>query len=145
MSNTVRGLVATVKSLCCRGHLKNPQLLKNLLMKLPDILKLRWGEMVMKRKGDVNLEYFSNWLSRIATAACFVSTPENRKTSSSTSEYFRKGKLVTNKNRQETTLTVANPEGPHILRFCSTNKSVRTKTTNTSCTHTSALFKCFNE
>jgi hypothetical protein len=26
-----------------------------------------------------------------------------------------------------------------VRRFCSTNKSVRTKTTNTSCTHTSAL------
>jgi hypothetical protein len=119
ISNTVRGLVATVKSLCCRGHLENPKLLKDLLMKLPDTLKLRWGEVVMKRKGDVNLEDFSNWLSRIATAACFVSTPENRKTSSSTSEYFRKGKLVTNKNRQETTLTVTNPETTPFETECS--------------------------
>jgi hypothetical protein len=130
MSNAVRGLVATVKSLCCRGHLENPQLLKDLLMKLPDTLKLRWGEVVMKRKGDVNLEDFSNWLSRIATAACFVSTPENRKTSSSTSEYFRKGKLATNKNRQETTLTVTNPETTPFETECSYCELKNHKTIN---------------
>ncbi|KAG5871425.1 hypothetical protein JTB14_036080 [Gonioctena quinquepunctata] len=71
----VNSLVSTVKSLRYDAHLQNPNVLRMMVQKLPDMLKLRWGEEVLGKNGAVNIEDFSKWLMQIANAACFVTTP----------------------------------------------------------------------
>ncbi|KAG5882865.1 hypothetical protein JTB14_034585 [Gonioctena quinquepunctata] len=74
-SNEVNNLVATMKSLDNYGHYYSPQLLKEFVNKLPDSLKLKWGETVLLNHGRVNMEKFSLWISDIADAATYVTTP----------------------------------------------------------------------
>ncbi|KAG5863540.1 hypothetical protein JTB14_022827 [Gonioctena quinquepunctata] len=74
-SNEVNNLVATIKSLDNYGHYHNPQLLKEFVNKLPDSLKLKWGKTVLLNHGRVNMEKFSLWISDIADAATYVTTP----------------------------------------------------------------------
>lgn len=76
-STEVCNVVSIMKTLNSTGHLQNPQLLKDLLYKLPDTLKLKWGEVVVSKKGLVNLQDFSQWIGEVANAACYVSTPQS--------------------------------------------------------------------
>ncbi|KAG5894710.1 hypothetical protein JTB14_034758 [Gonioctena quinquepunctata] len=71
-SNHVRNLVETIKS---SGHLKNPQFLKELLGKIPDMLKLQWGDIMYDCGEEADLNIFSEWLNTRANAACYASTP----------------------------------------------------------------------
>lgn len=75
LSSQVRSLVATIKSVDCEYHLQNPQLIRDIVQKLPDSLKLRWGELVMQSDKKNNLGDFADWLFNIASAASFVSNP----------------------------------------------------------------------
>ncbi|KAG5870459.1 hypothetical protein JTB14_032741 [Gonioctena quinquepunctata] len=74
-SDEVNNLVATMKSLDNYGHYYNPQLLEQFVNKLPDRLKLEWGEVVLLNHGRVNMEKFFLWISDIADAATYVTTP----------------------------------------------------------------------
>ncbi|XP_044760787.1 uncharacterized protein LOC123318236 [Coccinella septempunctata] len=84
LSTEISNVVAIMKCLKSTGHLKNPHLQRDLLEKIPDYLKLKWGEyLVEKRKEnyEVDLEDFSKWLANYSYAASQISTsvfPENK-------------------------------------------------------------------
>ncbi|KAG5883923.1 hypothetical protein JTB14_032146 [Gonioctena quinquepunctata] len=78
-SNEVKNLVETMKSLKSVGHMNNPQLLKDLSNKLPDILKLKWGEYFFSRQMEASIGLFSTWLADMANAACCVYTSKEPK------------------------------------------------------------------
>ncbi|KAG5878412.1 hypothetical protein JTB14_031535 [Gonioctena quinquepunctata] len=87
----VNSLVSTIKSSRQVAHLQNTTLLRIMVQKLPDMLKLRWEEEVMGKNGAVNIEDFSKWLMQIANAACFVKTP--RTSNVRTPNFRNNGKL----------------------------------------------------
>lgn len=75
-SSEVNNMVSIMKTLKSSGHLKNPQLMRDLVYKLPDHLRLKWGDKIVSMNGlELDLEDFSKWLGECARAACFVSTP----------------------------------------------------------------------
>lgn len=93
-SNMVRNLVITMKTLKTDGHMRNPQLIEDLVSKLPDSLILKWGNFVYKNGYDSNnLEDFSYWLDKLANAASFVSLPRPKPVENkTTSNFIRKKK-----------------------------------------------------
>lgn len=71
-SLAVQNLCATMSSTGLESHLNNPQLLQDLLNKLPATYKMDWSKF--KRTNgfaefDINLETFSDWLSILAEDA----------------------------------------------------------------------------
>ena len=74
-SNQVTNLVSTMVTLDYTGHLTNPQLIKDLYCKLPEYLKLKWGEKVAQSFGKADLFTFAQFLEQTAEAACYVATP----------------------------------------------------------------------
>ncbi|XP_044759170.1 uncharacterized protein LOC123316923 [Coccinella septempunctata] len=76
-SNHISCLVATIKSLGYNEHLQNPTLVRDIVQKLSDMIKLRWGEEVMKKHGTVDLSDLSDWISDIAAAACYSTQTED--------------------------------------------------------------------
>ena len=60
LSNTVRNLVSTMELLDCVGHMHNPQLRQRLVSKLPNTLRLQWGEHVRSlQEKSISLKAFS--------------------------------------------------------------------------------------
>jgi len=74
-SNAVKNLVATMKNLKCTGNMTNPQLVEELVFKIPAGLRIQWG-MIAASKGsdEPNLKDFSQWLEDMAIAASYVSS-----------------------------------------------------------------------
>ncbi|KAG5899496.1 hypothetical protein JTB14_015206 [Gonioctena quinquepunctata] len=109
----VNSLVSTIKSLRYDAHLQNPNVLRMMVQKLPDMLKLRWGEEVLGKNGAVNIEDFSKWLMQIANAACFVTTPRTH--------YVAKTVVRTpnfhNNRKPERTLVISPKENKMICRY----------------------------
>ncbi|XP_044755156.1 uncharacterized protein LOC123314105 [Coccinella septempunctata] len=104
-SNHISCLVATIKSLGYNEHLQNPTLVRDIVQKLPDMIKLRWGEEVMKKHGTVDLSDLSDWISDIAAAACYVSRPSS--STMNKTEPRSKPFVYSSTKRYETTLTTA--------------------------------------
>ena len=74
LSNAVTNLVSTMQLLKNDGHLRNPELRRNLVAKLPTTIQLQWGEHAQqKRTSDITLADFSTWLTARADAASLVS------------------------------------------------------------------------
>ncbi|XP_044760254.1 uncharacterized protein LOC123317711 [Coccinella septempunctata] len=121
----VNSLVSTIKSLNYDAHLQNPSVLKMMLRKLPDMLKLRWGEEILKKNGDVNLEDFALWLMQIANAACFVTTPRtsyDTKNTSRTQNFYNK--------KIEKTLMISTSRNSMNCGYCSSNGHTTNKCEN---------------
>ncbi|UYV73090.1 hypothetical protein LAZ67_10001791, partial [Cordylochernes scorpioides] len=80
-ANAINNLVTTVKALDTPSHLQNPQLKKELVDKLPDVLRLQWGEYVLMRggAGEVTLEDLSKWMNIKAAAVSMVTIPDFKK------------------------------------------------------------------
>lgn len=68
MATTVLNLVASLKMSNRRNYIDNPQLLEELLGKLPLSLRVQWSEYASK-KSHCTLETFSKWMDRRAEAA----------------------------------------------------------------------------
>lgn len=64
--------VTPIKSWGYKEHLQNPTLVRDIVQKLLDMIKLRWEEEVMRKHGAVDLSDLSDWMSDIAIAACYV-------------------------------------------------------------------------
>jgi len=74
-SNVVRNLVATMENLNCTGHLWNPQLVEELIFKLPASLRMQWGmKTASLGQEEPNLKEFSSWLENMAMAASYNPT-----------------------------------------------------------------------
>ncbi|KAG5882965.1 hypothetical protein JTB14_019086 [Gonioctena quinquepunctata] len=110
----VNSLVSTIKFLCYDAHLQNPNVLRMMVQKLPDMLKLRWGEEVSGKNGAVNIEDFSKWLMQIANAACFVTTHYVAKTVVRTPNFH-------NNRKPERTLVISPKENKMICMYCNSN------------------------
>ncbi|CAG9813428.1 unnamed protein product [Phaedon cochleariae] len=74
-SCNVNNLVATLETLEAGNHVENPSLLEQLVAKLPNGLKLTWGQVLVKQKGKANVKDFGLWVNEISSAACYVSSP----------------------------------------------------------------------
>ena len=71
LSNAVTNLVTTMELLNSDGHLKNPELRRQLAGKVPSALRLQWGERA-HGCAELNLRDFATWLAGRADAASFV-------------------------------------------------------------------------
>ncbi|XP_074034243.1 uncharacterized protein [Leptinotarsa decemlineata] len=96
----VNNLVATLEQFEASNHLNNPFLLEQLLGKLPNSLKLQWGQKMVLKGGKVNLKDFGIWANELSSTACYVS----RKTFPTTSHHQKK----CNNSRSENILVATN-------------------------------------
>ena len=71
-ANAVGNLVATMQLMNDTGHLTNPTLRQEVIMKLPNSLKRQWGEFVHTQQTGVTLATLSEWLSQRADAISHV-------------------------------------------------------------------------
>ena len=72
-SNSVRCLVSTMKSLESNGHMTNPQLMEELVQKLPAMYQMNWCMQINGMK-NYDLSTFNEWLGGLAAAACLMPT-----------------------------------------------------------------------
>lgn len=75
----VRNLESTLDQLDAKNYMENPFLLKKIVEKIPNNLKIQWGQVVLQKeqmKMRVSLKDFSAWFHTIASAACCISTPK---------------------------------------------------------------------
>lgn len=76
-ADTVQNLTVTVQSLNRQNYLANPQLLKELVSKLPTNLKMKWAEEVRNLAPQMPiLTDYSLWLQEIAEAVSFIASPK---------------------------------------------------------------------
>ncbi|KAG5899983.1 hypothetical protein JTB14_034552 [Gonioctena quinquepunctata] len=54
------------------NHLENPFLLEQLVSKIPNSMKLQWGQVIVQKRGKVNLKDFGTWANEVSSAACYV-------------------------------------------------------------------------
>ncbi|XP_074034150.1 uncharacterized protein [Leptinotarsa decemlineata] len=101
-SAEVSNMVSIMKSLGSKRYLENPQFIRELLTKIPDSMKLSWGEKLEMKKGDINLEDFSLWLNEKASFACNVSTPRNETFSQKFTNQMKRNERVYNIHTQNT-------------------------------------------
>lgn len=72
-ATSVQNLSAMLINLDSTPHLMNPQLLGDLVSKLPPSLQLRWGEALLAHENvNVQIDDFSDWLMHIAKASSLV-------------------------------------------------------------------------
>ena len=67
-SNAVLNMVTTMESLKRTGHLLNPQLLSDLVNKLPIFAKVQWAQHVSVKEEELSLKVFSSWLQLFSRA-----------------------------------------------------------------------------
>ncbi|KAG5892617.1 hypothetical protein JTB14_019706 [Gonioctena quinquepunctata] len=53
------------------NHLENPFLLEQLVSKIPNSMKLQWGQVIVQKRGKVNLKDFGTWANEVSSAACY--------------------------------------------------------------------------
>jgi len=71
--NAVESLVLTMEHLHSTGHMWNPQLIQELVVKLPPAMRLCWGkQLAANRESTLNLRDFCDWLHLEAVGASFV-------------------------------------------------------------------------
>ena len=68
----VQNLVTTIVTANAHGHMHNPQLMSDLVSRLPSSLRLQWGEQVTHDPNRITLAGFSTWLSAKAEALRYV-------------------------------------------------------------------------
>lgn len=74
-ATAVRNLSSMLRSFNKKSHIYNPQLLQELLNKLPSSLQLEWGRLVLNQHEELTILNFSDWLFEIAKAASLVVAP----------------------------------------------------------------------
>ena len=118
LSNSVRGLVATMRTLKCTAYLMNPTLLEELLDKLPFSLKLQW----CLKSDDMTptLYDFSDWLTKMAKAALKFPTSSLPRADTAPSERAQefRGNRDSNFKRQQQLPTRPDSRFPHACKFC---------------------------
>lgn len=79
-SNIVESLVTTMEIFESTGHMNNPQLLNEVVVKIPPFLRIEWAKLSMT-KTNVSLKDFSTWLRNIALAAstCIEMGPSDKR------------------------------------------------------------------
>ncbi|KAG5872501.1 hypothetical protein JTB14_025034 [Gonioctena quinquepunctata] len=63
--------VATLEQFEASNHLENPFLLEQLVSKIPNSMKLQWGQVIVQKRGKVNLKDFGTWANEVSSAACY--------------------------------------------------------------------------
>ncbi|XP_074039501.1 uncharacterized protein [Leptinotarsa decemlineata] len=117
-SAEVSNMVSIMKSLGSKRYLENPQFIRELLTKIPDSMKLSWGEKLEMKKGDINLEDFSLWLNEKASFACNVSTPRNETFSQKFTNQMKRNERVYNIHTQNTHKTCGYCDKIHQESIC---------------------------
>ena len=112
LTSAVRNLVSTMELLEETDHLTNPQLRQDIVAKLPNELRLRWGEHVQSLGRRSTLKDLSDWLTERAAAAYHVSPPivGNTNTSGGEQPKRRAGQLMATISEQK--------RKPRACAFC---------------------------
>ena len=120
-STAVQTLVSTMKLMQADGHMYNPQLRQELVLKLPPSLRMQWGEVVRpSAQRPISLNSFASWLSERAAAASCVQVARVP---------VADGRSATKKVRSETTLAtsespVRQEHRPCLCAVCNGRHSV---------------------
>ncbi|XP_074031894.1 uncharacterized protein isoform X1 [Leptinotarsa decemlineata] len=101
----VNNLLATLEQFEASNHLNNPFLLEQLVGKLPNSLKLQWGQKMVLKGGKVILKDFGIWANELSSAACYVS----QRTFPATTHHQKKF----NNSRSENILVATNQANDH--------------------------------
>ncbi len=75
-ANAISNLVTTVQTMGIHEYLNNLQLLKELVDKFPDSMKMQWGEAVIGMIGGPTPVDFSDRISRKAKAISAIAIPK---------------------------------------------------------------------
>src|SRR5207253_5951143 len=75
-ADAIQNLSTTLDTLKCDNHGYNPQLIKEVIAKLPGHLRLDWARHLATKTTPANLKELAQWLEAFADAACLVSTPK---------------------------------------------------------------------
>ncbi|KAG5889835.1 hypothetical protein JTB14_023160 [Gonioctena quinquepunctata] len=96
----INNLVATLEQFEASNHLENPFLLEQLVSKIPNSMKLQWGQVIVQKRGKVNLKDFGTWANEVSSAACYVSPK--------ISTTFQNQKKYHNNSRPENVMVTTN-------------------------------------
>lgn len=101
-ATAVQNLSEMLLNLDSTPHLMNPQLLSELVSKLPPSLQLRWGETLLNY-GDTHIQIddFSDWLMEIAKASSLVVRPSTSTVVVNKSSGFNQKKFPHNENSKK--------------------------------------------
>ena len=74
LANAVQNLVATMESLKKTGHMMNPQLISDLVGKLPSYAKFDWAQHMITIEEEISLQHLSKWLQGVGRAMGRIDT-----------------------------------------------------------------------
>jgi len=114
-SNAVRNVVSTVEHLHCTEYLMNPQLIEELVHKLPTHLQLKWGSKLVKL-GKPDLGKFSEWLKKQGMAASLVSYARVSNSERDTDKKGRPSRVLNTVDKQKQ--NYADSTGRNICSCC---------------------------
>ncbi|XP_074029231.1 uncharacterized protein [Leptinotarsa decemlineata] len=126
----VSNLVVTLETMNMQNYLDCPQILEEILQKLPYNMQLSWGEKVLEKNGKSTLQEFKKWLWRKSEAASYaqsmnVGKPSTNQVSGKFSqnqphkERF-KTTLVTSQEKSTSVRKCIMCEEKHIIDKCKT-------------------------
>jgi Putative peptidase (DUF1758) len=126
-SNCIRNLVSTMEIVKYDGHMRNPQLMGELVSKLPVNLRLKWGKIVML-KPDYTLKDMVEWMEPIARAVSCISIPKITPDAASEDKNRQHGKETRRNDgrgfkdfrKTEAVCAAVTKKGPHC-QFCETD------------------------
>lgn len=79
-STTVNNLSAKLRSMNNTAYLFNPDLIQQLISKLPTTYRAQWGMYIMQKQDTISVKHFGDWLNVIARGISLVVPPETGST-----------------------------------------------------------------
>ncbi|KAG5871320.1 hypothetical protein JTB14_021832 [Gonioctena quinquepunctata] len=104
-ANSVLNLTVTAQSLKMEAYINNPQLLSQLVQKLPEHLQFQWARIIVDKEKAITiptLREFSEWLQKESSAASLLCKPSTSSFTSSDRYSERKPKNTVLVGSEET-------------------------------------------
>ncbi|KAG5861968.1 hypothetical protein JTB14_003202 [Gonioctena quinquepunctata] len=104
-ANSVLNLTVTAQSLKIEAYINNPQLLGQLVQKLPEHLQFQWARIIVDKEEAIpipTLKEFSEWLQSESSAASLLCKPSPSSFTSSDRYSERKPKTTVSVGSEET-------------------------------------------
>ncbi|KAG5873108.1 hypothetical protein JTB14_030040 [Gonioctena quinquepunctata] len=123
-ANSVLNLTVTAQSLKMESYINNPQLLSQLVQKLPEHLQFQWARIIVDKEKAIpipTLKEFSEWLQKKTSAASLLCKPSTSSFTSSDRYSERKPKntvLVGSEEALDRRNCIFCSESGHSLYHC---------------------------
>lgn len=122
-STRIRNFVAFMRSAKAEFQLYNPQLLEELVSRLPSQRRMDWAYIWSQKDGQVSIDNFSDWLSNVAKVASLIESTGSSAHTLSTNETIKR-------NVKKFTLYTATQgsqksDSPISCRYCSKEHSIK--------------------